>query len=419
MFLSGVYTGPAVYAVVPLMVLLLIVRGYYTEALLNFFFLLILSDSRNQALSFATNLKYLYIVLLGLSLLFIPRNDVPYERTILRFLPFFTTAFLCLIFRDTIFTGLQKTISYALLFLVVPNYIVLIWKKEGEHFLSTLVWFIFLLLAIGFLLKVVSPHLVSLGGRYTGIMGNPNGIGLFGVLFFLLVQIINSNNPNLFSRSQYLLIIGFIVLSILLSGSRNALFALLLFIFYSFFYRISPFLGFISFLLSIITYIVVSINLPLIVTALNLEEYLRLETLEDASGRFIAWDFGWQFIQKDIVFGKGMGYTEELYKSYYAYLSIRGHQGNAHNSFITFWLDTGVFGLFFLLRALVSSFLKGAKSNRYAMPAFYIILLTAFFESWMTASLNPITIQMLMAIVFLGLKETPQAIDQNNSNSYN
>lgn len=414
MLLSGIYAGPAVYVIIPLLALLLIVRGYYTEALLNFFLILILSDSRNSSLSFAVDVKNIYILLLGVSFLFIPRNDTPYEKTIVRFLPFLLIALFCLLFRETLMTGLQKTISYALLLLVVPNYIFLAWRKEGVKFLQALVWFTILLLVLGLVFWFVSPDLVLLDGRYSGILGNPNGLGLFCLLFFILTRIIGISWPDFFGRWERIIIIAVIFLSVWLCGSRNSLFAMLLFLFFGYFYRMSPFIGFISFLLSMIAYTLIITNLPAIIVSLGLEEFLRLDTLEDASGRFVAWQFGWEFIQQDIVFGKGLGYTDELYKKYYAYLSIQGHQGNAHNSYITFWLDTGVFGLLFFLRGLISSFIRGSSENRYAMPALYAIAFTAFFESWMTASLNPFTIQLLMIITFLSAKFLPEVLPSSS-----
>lgn len=412
LLLIGMYTGPIALVAIPLIALLLLFRGFYTELLLCFFFTLVLSDSRNPVLDFAGDVKNIYILILGVGLLFIPRNNTPFERTLLVYIPFLLIALFCLVFRETLFTGLQKTLSYLLLIMVVPNYIHLAWRKEGTEFVRALVWWGTTLLLAGFVLRVLAPEQVILSERYTGILGNPNGLGLFSMLFFILVRIIETNWTGLFGRWERVLIYGLLIGSIWLCGSRNSLFAVILFVVFGYFYRLSPLLGFLLFSATALAYGYISANLVSIVLALGLEDQFRLDTFESASGRLIAWEFGWEFIQQSITFGKGLGYTDELYKKYYAFLSIKGHQGNAHNSYITFWLDTGVFGLLFFLRGILVSFWRSAQQNRYAMPALYAILFTAFFESWMTASLNPFTIQLFMIITLLNVSSLPEPMNE-------
>ena len=50
-----------------------------------------------------------------------------------------------------------------------------------------------------------------------------------------------------------------------------------------------------------------------------------------------------------------MGATELLYKENYQLLSRLGHQGNAHNSFLTIWYDTGIIGLLGFITGLLLS----------------------------------------------------------------
>jgi O-antigen ligase len=410
---AGVYSGPAAFALIPGLALLLMIRGFYTELLLCFFLTLILSDSRNPSLAVFQNVKNIYILLLGLGLFVIPRKGITFEKTVIKFWPFFVVALFCVFFSDDYLTTLQKTLSYFLIIVTVPNYFFLAWKKDGTALIETLVWWVTMLLLTGFLLRFIAPDQVFLEDRYTGILGNPNGMGLFTLMFFIFFRIAETNWPAIFGRWERAIIYTIIIGSLLSCGSRNSLFAIILFLSFGYFYRISSVAGFIFFIVIAASYSFIQINLLSIVTALGLEDQFRIDTLENASGRTVAWAFGWQQIQENIGFGKGIGYTDYLYRKYYNVLSMQGHQGNAHNSYITFWLDTGLFGLVFFLRGIIVSFWNTTRNNRYAIPALYAILFSAFFESWLTASLNPFTIQLMLILTILNRSALPET-DQKN-----
>jgi len=82
-------------------------------------------------------------------------------------------------------------------------------------------------------------------------------------------------------------------------------------------------------------------------------------------------------------------------------LLAMNHQGNAHNSYLTFWLDTGLIGLILYFIALLRVIVKSARVNNIALPVFTGFLISANFESWLTASLNPYTIVFVMTITLL------------------
>ncbi len=134
---------------------------------------------------------------------------------------------------------------------------------------------------------------------------------------------------------------------------------------------------------------------------MGLGDYFRLDTIQDGSGRFIAWNFAYENVKEAWWFGRGFGYTEYLFKFYELELSMLGHQGNAHNSYLTIWLDTGLIGLILFLRAIVLLFIKGAKNNRTSLGVMYAVLFSTYFESWFIGSLNPITIQVYIILTVL------------------
>ncbi|MDQ3192352.1 MAG: O-antigen ligase family protein [Bacteroidota bacterium] len=401
--LTGIYAGPLIYILLPLSLVLLKMKGRYEELFLGFFFILILSDSRQYALSWAGNVKNIYIVLLAVFLFLDRKKFIPFNSFYQRFVPFFLAALIALIYSEVFTTAAQKTISYALLFLVVPNYVQKIWTENKVNFLYNLIFLGGMILLTGLMLKFIMPHKVYVVGRFTGVLGNPNGLGLFSALFFLLLSTIQYFHPDILNKKEKILIYGLIILSIILSGSRSSLATIFIFLFFKTFYRISPFLGFIIFLIMIISYELVTSNLTFIVLALGLEEYLRLDTLESGSGRLIAWNFAWDQIQKNFFIGKGFAHTEYIYKQHIDALSILGHQGNAHNSYLTFWLETGLIGLALFLWGFFKSFYLASKKYIIAIPLLYAIVFSTYFESWLTASLNPFTIQLLIILTILTL----------------
>lgn len=403
--LVGRYGGPAIYLVLPLTILLLKRKEMYWEMFAGFLFLLILSDSRHEGLEFAKQLKNVYVVLLALFIFFDKNAFQPFNTLYQRFLPFFAIALLCLFFSDNVITGIQKTLSYFLLLLLVPNYVSKLFRDHGTEALKNLVYFGSFLLLVGLILKVVFPDLVHAEGRFTGIFGNPNGLGLFSLLFYLVYAAFEDYYPGLFSKKDKWVIIGVIFLSILLSASRGAIVALMIFLLFKYFFKLSPFIGFFILLIIMLTYEVVITKLPDIIIALNLQEYFRIETLESGSGRLVAWQFAWEHIQHNFFIGKGFAYTELLYKKHYHELSMLGHQGNAHNTYLTFWLNTGLVGLALYLWGFMSFFFQGAKNSRLAFPILFAILFSINMESWLTASLNPFTILLFIILTVISSEE--------------
>jgi O-antigen ligase len=162
-------------------------------------------------------------------------------------------------------------------------------------------------------------------------------------------------------------------------------------------------------LLFITNYYIVEI-VQTLAQALGLQEFLRLNEIEKGSGRIIAWVFAWKEINENTFFlGNGFDYTNYFFGINHDKLSLLGHQGNAHNSYLTFWLETGLIGLLFFMYGFVKSFLNMSYKTRYAIPAMFAISFTMFFESWFTAGMNPYLIQVLMILVLVDLPRVAEA----------
>lgn len=400
----GIYTGPLVYIVLPLMLLLMNKREMHLEILLGFFLILTLSDSRSHSLSFAANIKNVYILFISLFSYMQIKNlnqKIDFHKY---FIPFFLVALICIAFNPNMFLSSQKVLSYILLFCFVPNYVLFVYQKYGSTLIRSVVFLVCMVLALGIIFNFFKSDLTILAGRYRGLLGNPNGLGLYVFLFLVFFSVCSDDHPDLLGRGEKVAVYLLCFYSLLKCGARTSLVSTLLFFFFKRFYKISPIIGFFLFLLTIVVYNLISDNLTEIITYLGLGDELRVSSIENGSGREVAWQFAWQQIDENFFFGKGFSYTEYIFRKNYEYLSLLGHEGAAHNAYLTFWLDVGLIGLVFFLGALLITFLKAAKLSTSAIPILYAVLFSNQYESWLTASLNPFTIQLLFIISLIFIR---------------
>ncbi len=389
----GMYGGPVIYGLVPLAMVLMKRKGMHEELLLGYLFILILSDSLESSLLFAKDLKNIYITVMALLLFADIKNFQPFNKFYKIFIPFFIISIITMLNSTSdafFFTSLQKTISYFLAFLIIPNFVSRLYREEGTQFLKRMMFFLFTTLLIGFIVKYLSPTTaLLLGERFRGVFGGPNGLGVFCVLTFISFYVINDFFPDLFSKNERIIIFGTILLSIVMCGSRNAVVTLLIFYIFQRFFSLSPFFGFIFFLVTIFVAEIVSSNATAIVVSLGLGDYFRTKTLEEGSGRYIAWGFAWEQIKNNFFIGKGFAYNEFYMRQHYGMLLKLNHQGGIHNSFLTFWMDQGLIGLLLYLRSYILTFIKAAQKTKFAFPIMFAVSFSAFFESWLVGSLSP------------------------------
>jgi O-antigen ligase len=390
--LAGMFAGPAFYAVLALTLVLMKQKEMYEEMFIGYFFILVLSDSLEERLFFAKNAKNFYIVALA-AFVFFDRKAFPQFNSLYKiFFPFFIFSVITMltsVFEPFFFTSLQKTISYFITFLVIPTFISKLFNDWGTDFLKRFLFFAITILLIGFVMKFVMPEFASImGGRYRGMLGNPNGLGTYCVLLFIIFFVINNFFPGLFSKNEAILAYSAILISVYMTGSRNAFLTVLIFLVFQRFFSISPLLGFILFVITLFVSEVVAVNAAQIIVSLGLGDYFRLSTIEDGSGRYIAWAFAWQQIQQNFFIGKGFAYNEYYMRQSYYELQRLGHQGGIHNSFLTFWMDQGLIGLLIYLRSYLIMFFKASKKTKFAFAIMFAIAFSAMFESWLVGSLS-------------------------------
>lgn len=394
--------SPIAGAIVSLGFFLLLIRKGDSQSLfLLFYLVLFFSDSRSGLFTFSVIIKPVLAFIFGLLGFNYGIKRKLFPEWVKFFIPFFAWSLLLIAFSPVPMQAFQKTVSYILLYFSVPVFFLFLLKNEGTGFIKNYFFIVLILLLFGLVIRLINPEFVILNERYRGLLGNPNGLGIFLAVQFLFFQVVKFKWPALFSKTELRWLYLVFIISLLLSRSRTAMGVFIVFFLLSWIFRRSVFLGVIVSLAAIFYGNFIAAFIPELIVNAGLGEFMRIDTLEEGSGRGIAWSFAWKHIQDNYFVGKGFTYTEYLYHKYYEMLSLLGHQGNAHNSYLTFWLNTGLVGLVLYFFGLFRVLIKSAKSSHIALPVFTGFLISANFESWLTASLNPFTIVFLMTITLL------------------
>jgi O-antigen ligase len=408
--IAGIIAPELAMVVIPLTLMLLKNKGKYAEIIVAFAILLYFSDNRKHEFAFAGKTKDIALVLVSAFVMFDSKQFFSKSKFWYPFAAFFAVASISMFRNPLPMLAFQKTLSFALMFIYIPNYFTReIAIDRGERMLKLWIWSGTVLYVVALALSVILPiDYTYLVGRYNGLLGNPNGIGSFSTVFFIMIMLTLQKHPKMFTTPQLVLIFGVLVLSVLMSGSRNCIFSILIFLFFSRFYKISYWVGFVIVIVVAILFQIINENLPAIINAFGLGDYFRVDHLEDGSGRLIAWTFGWQEIQNNFMLGRGFSYEETLFEENKYWLNDLGHLGGVHNTFLALWLNTGIIGLIVYLVGFFKNFFKAASVNYMALPTMFAILFSCMFEAWFQGSLNPFTIIAILNITLLQHVETTQ-----------
>jgi len=417
--LVGVYARPFLYVLMPFSVFFIKSRDLWPDMIFGLIMVLVLSDItpwffKMQVFKGAKNT---YITALSVIFLLERYRFVPFSKVFNVFLPFFIYSFFPLVFSNNLVVGLQKTISYALLYLIVPNYVLYNFRLIGWDFFRNLVKFMAVILLSGyFVLWFHGEFYAFMIGRFRGLFGNPNGMALFCVLLIMVSVTASSINDQLLSWKEKIFVYGTATYFLIISGSRASLVAVLIFLVFGRFFSASPVFGFMALLAVFGLSELVLSNIAPIVTAFGLEDYVRLQTLESGSGRYFAWDFAWKHIQDYFVFGGGFANDERIMRKHRLYLERMGHQGGVHNSYLSFWFNVGIVGLVLFLRSFILIFVKASKLVPFSLGVMFGVMFSITYESWLVSSLNPFTIILLIIITMVTEEEIVRWDDDSEEN---
>jgi O-antigen ligase len=375
----------------------------YFEALFGMFFLFALSDNLEELWSFASVVKPYYLLVFGALCIFKYKDLIKFPMIVRHFSIYLLIALVCIYYSVDAFVSIQKVISFFLILLVVPNIVLHEYRRLGKEFFSDIVAYTVIIHFISIAVLITFPEVgISHGGRWRGMFGNPNGLGLFLISTYTLYRAVQYEFPGIFTKKENIFYTVLVLIFLWMSGSRTAMFSIITFEFILFGFRYSK--G-ITLILAIVFMVYFDYLNDLMISALasiGLSEDLRLDNIEEGSGRIIAWSFAWQDIQKNtLLLGRGLGYDEHLMRSNAHILTRLGHEGGVHNSYLIVWLNTGIIGLVAFLSSFISFFVKGYKRAKYAIPLMFAVFISANFEPWITSSLNPYTSMLLVTLTLM------------------
>lgn len=377
------------------------------------FLTLTLGDSRMDALYFVKDLRTLIMVILSVYSIWEIRAGIyTINRYFLFFLPFLLVSIMALIFSPILETAISKTIAFTLLYFMGLHYIFHRFRQMGIRLLIEIMYTGHLIIFIGLLLLPTFPDLVSYGGlRFNGLIGNPNGLGLYVVLLTPLTLLVFRRQPGISQRYKTLAWVALNV-SLAICSSRNAILSVTTFwLLYTGLngtsFRTAIFL---LVLLPAAVIIIYYIDLKSLVEVLGLERYLRLRDIESGSGRVDAWQHAIDTIEKNPLIGCGFACEEYNFRYEMSYrLWATGHQGGVHNSYLAFILNTGFVGLGFFIFFIVS-LIRRMGDYRFYLPFAAGCALSAVFESWLFSSLNAFHIYFITIILFCMVDATQHAL---------
>jgi len=406
MYVVGVWGGPIIYILFPLIFGMFGLKGLFFELLITSLWMLILSDyvpiknATYDDLQFAKDLKPI-IPLFLFGFYVMHREKFPkISKIFINFFPFFIIILISMQYSIKMDVAIKKYLSYILMYFSIPMYVSYLHKQYGTHFWNSLLTFIIWMLVIGLLLGTFVPQIGMIaGGRFKGILGNPNGLGIFLNLTFMLWLIAKEFKLIQFSLKENRLIFFVLIFSLLWSGSRNGMMSIFLFYLVFRLVKIHWSIAIISVLFVFVFEDLMFSSFIALIEFFQMQDFFRVDSIEEGSGRKIAWVFAWAIIEKKFFFlGGGFGNDENIMRPNYKMLSMQGHQGGVHNSYLSMWFDGGIIGLILYFLGLLRSVLSSLKNNYIGLAFLFSILFNITYESWLVASLNPFTILFLIIL---------------------
>jgi hypothetical protein len=400
LYLLGNAFAPAALLLLAVIMVRWMQQGRDDYLIIMLLIILIMGDSRAYYFDYVKNLRIVAIMILGVrTFVQIGQGKYAFRSLLYLSIPFFVVAFLGGLRSPTIGTSLSKLVSYFLLLVVTMHYLPYQIKRQ-PRVLADMATLGIVILILGFVLIPVNRDLVYLIVRYRGMLGNPNGLGIYCCMVFPLLLMAQELFPE--HKRRWQLGIFMVILSILYANSRTALGTLGLFYFLHWFYKRNA-------VATVSLWVLILPGLALffsfvspsdLIRMAGLGEELRVESLETGTGRFLAWALGWEQILQNPFIGRGFDYEGIYFHSLAELLVTTEHQGGMHNSWLTFMMNNGLIGfLFFLLFVLPLLFRMRARA--YGLPFALSMIVSATFESWLTSSLNAFSIHFYLIVMLL------------------
>lgn len=349
-----------------------------------------LSDNLSPQLSYVNNFRF---VILGLGFLYLFNYHIFFANPGNYILPFSLIATILSLFfapmggAEAALRGLGFWVVALFIFRITDLAHEISPKATSQIILAWIILFFLFNLILNF--SSFLPGIL-IKGRLSGIMGNPNGLGLLTMIAYPFVDLIRIRKETNIRKKFFPWIKILIFIIAVSTASRNAILSILI---YEIVLRISHnALWLISgiFFVAVIWYFLFNIDIISIIHSLGLSEFFRTESLETLSGRTEVWQVAWDEIKESPWLGKGMLYDQHFIREYVEE-NITGvrerHWSGIWNSYLSLWLDVGIIGLLAFTYFFVKVFQK-SQFKQLSLPFIIMVLFSALTESWLAASMN-------------------------------
>ena len=374
------------------------------EALIVLLIVLLLADSRQDVMQPAKAMRMPAVMVLGAYSLGMAAQ-VGVAPTIRWFLPFIAVALLAAPRGGQTTLALSKTISYFLIIVIILQFGTRLIRDRCWDVARAVERFIAFAFGSGLLLIAFLPGVAFfVTGRFRGIMGNPDGIGVLAtlVLPFQLAMLDHETGER---KRAVKWAIAFTVASAILSGSRGALVGMLLVPLTRWVVRgkwpLKVAAGVLT--LGLLLGGVKAINSADQLALTGAGTAIRAETLASGGGRFFAWRYAMEYISTAPLIGRGFAFEELVFSDDYRdviFTDRGGHQGGIHNGYLGLALNTGYLGLVSYL-LFFTVLVRGTRQWTAVAPLVVAGAWSSVVEGWIMASLNAYTLLFYIELLII------------------
>lgn len=350
----------------------------------------ILANNSYGVFAYFGNFRF---IILGITILFLyPYKSIKKNLSLLT-LPFSLYALLVTVgFSNLGIFAILRCLSYFLMAYTVNKLTAILYANYSD--ISKLIFYFFFCFVAVNALLVIFPEFYLMG-RFKGLTGNPNGLGMLLVFFTLIVSLLFLREQWIGNKMRRLLQVYSVLtfLLIVLSGSRTA------FVVYLFLNAFNLYKKNINYRVPLIILILflsvffISTDIINSIQSVGLSEIIRIDTLYSASGRIEVWQVVWDKILEQPWFGNGFMY-DDFYLAEYVNQFIgeyRGrHWGGVWSSYLSLLINVGIIGLVLYI-VMIYGFHKRAHYKKHSINFIISVALIGVTESWMASSMNPFT----------------------------
>lgn len=368
--------------------------------IINMLLVFLLGDIRYTNLLYFRDMRTVAITAVGIFTicdLLIGRYKL--NKATFYILPFILVAFVAVAASPVPVTATIRTISYLLVIIVVYNFIYQHLIRTKGRFIEDIIYFAAWVYLVGLVFSLLGFEFPWLGKRYKGVFGNPNGVGLFSLVIVpTITYYAFILRPKAFSKRQLAFFYSLAAISLLLANSRNGMATILIFLGLWFLFSRLAIIKWSFYLIGIpsIVLMLTYVSIVDILEWVGLAKALRASTIEDGSGRTLSWTFALGQIPKKLWLGGGFYYEQYVYQNFVPKaLRIFRAMHSTWNSYLTILLNTGVIGLTAYFSFLWFNY-RASMRSAFEAAVFLAMLFAAFYEGWLSSSLNSYTIYFLI-----------------------